>query len=71
MNWRGRTVEYSSDRAKRPLAEVPCADAVGAWDRCPIGTWGAVSVRGKVFLCTLSGWGLAENNPILEPSSFG
>ena len=71
MNWRGRTVEYSSDRAKRPLAEVPCADAVGAWDRCPFCTWGAVSVRGKVLSCTLSGWGLAENNPILELLSVG
>jgi len=26
MNWRGRTVEYSSDPAKRPLVEVPCVD---------------------------------------------
>jgi hypothetical protein len=53
MNWRGRTVEYSSDRAKRPLAEVPCVDALGTWDRCMIGTCGAVSVRGKVVLVVL------------------
>ena len=28
MNWRGRTVEYSGDPAKRPLVEVPCVDFV-------------------------------------------
>ncbi len=71
MNWRGRTVEYSSDRAKRPLAEVPCANAVCAWDRCPFCTWGGGFSAGEGFFCTLSGWGLAENNPILELLSVG
>ena len=35
MNWRGRTVEYSSDPANRPLVEAPGADTRGAWARCP------------------------------------
>jgi hypothetical protein len=62
MNWRGRTVEYSSDSAKHTLLEVPCADLGGECDCCPICS--RVKFHcGKRFF-SLNGWGLAVNNPI-------
>ena len=55
MNWRGRTVEYSGDPAKRPLVVVSVAD-FGRWplpDLLPA----AGSVNRKVLLIRRLGVG--------------
>ena len=44
MNWRGRTVEYSCDPAKRPLVEVSYADFGRCLSPLPDLLPGAVSV---------------------------
>ena len=63
MNWRGRTVEYSSGPAKRPLVEVSHADSRRCRRPLPDLYPGAVSVReeGSVVQ-TAWGW------PITTPS---
>ena len=65
MNWRGRTVEYSSDPASRSWSRFPLPTSVGTCDRCPI----CSRVRSwcRKRFCSLNGLGLAENNPILKP----
>ena len=66
MNWRGRTVEYSSDPASRPPVEVPCDDFGRCLRALPDLLPGEVLARGR-FCPFLNGWGLAANNPILQP----
>ncbi len=57
MNWRGRTVEYSGDPAKRPLVEVSFA-GFGRWlSPLPDLSPGAASVKGKVLLIRRLGVG--------------
>ena len=67
MNWRGRTVEYSGDPAKRLLVEVPCVD----FGECAAAAARFVAGCGKGWerFCSFDGLGLAAKQPQLSTRS--
>ena len=79
MNWRGRTVEYSSDPANHPLVEVSCVDirrwqkmlhdllpwASSAWERfCSLQRHGVGREQPQLFLAQI-GYDMLVDSPTL------
>ena len=65
MNWRGRTVEYSGDPAKRPLVEVSCADFGRSPETAARFVAGCGLGAGKVLFRSTA-WGWPQTTPTSE-----